>query len=235
VTTDPAPKGIAAKLLQIQRTLEVEKTGYDERNEYNYFKADDILNSAKAMLNQLGIITRTRVLKWNDDNFYDNNGRGRPRVTAEVEVTYIDVESGEEFATSVVATGSDIGGDKAPRKLHTQAKKESLIETFNITEESEKFDSDGAPEQEPANMQPPVESDPEAGLDLPQLQAKIGEFISSGVTDGPTINGLGTHFAKELGVPEEPKSWRRDINVLTKIVTLVSEKAKTGEVVEVPA
>lgn len=208
--------GINVKILEIQKTVEVEKTGWDDRNEYAYFKADDVLNAIRAKLNELGIITRSRILKWEQENFYDSNGRGRPRTTAEVEVVYIDVETGEEYPTSVIATGSDIGGDKGPRKVATQAKKISLIDTFLITEESGKFDSDNDPEQEPANMQAPVEQ-PEAGPSLPELTAEIGDLINSGTTDGPTVGKIGNRIAKELGVAEDQKVWRRDINVIAGV------------------
>jgi len=207
--------GINAKILSIQQEVNVEKTGFDERQEYYYFKADDVLNAVRKQLNAKGIVTRSRILRWEQENFYDTNGRGRPRTTAEVEVVYVDAESGEEFVTSALATGSDVGGDKGPRKLATQAKKISLLDTFLIGENSDRFDSDSDPEQPAVNMTEPV--DPSAGLN--DLTAKVGEMIrDESPVDGPMVNAVGTRLAAELGVSGDQKEWKRDVRVMAALV-----------------
>ena len=207
--------GINAKILSIQQEVNVEKTGFDERQEYYYFKADDVLNAVRKQLNAKGIVTRSRILRWEQENFYDTNGRGRPRTTAEVEVVYVDAESGEEFVTSALATGSDVGGDKGPRKLATQAKKISLLDTFLIGENSDRFDSDSDPEQPAVNMTEPV--DPSAGLN--DLTAKVGEMIrDESPVDGPMVNAVGTRLAAELGVSIDQKEWKRDVRVMAALV-----------------
>lgn len=207
--------GINAKILSIQQEVNVEKTGFDERQEYYYFKADDVLNAIRKQLNAKGIVTRSRILRWEQENFYDTNGRGRPRTTAEVEVVYVDAESGEEFVTSALATGSDVGGDKGPRKLATQAKKISLLDTFLIGENSDRFDSDSDPEQPAVNMTEPV--DPSAGLN--DLTAKVGEMIrDESPVDGPMVNAVGTRLAAELGVSGDQKEWKRDVRVMAALV-----------------
>lgn len=207
--------GINAKILSIQQEVNVEKTGFDERQEYYYFKADDVLNAIRKQLNAKGIVTRSRILRWEQENFYDTNGRGRPRTTAEVEVVYVDAESGEEFVTSALATGSDVGGDKGPRKLATQAKKISLLDTFLIGENSDRFDSDSDPEQPAVNMTEPV--DPSAGLN--DLTAKVGEMIrDESPVDGPMVNAVGTRLAAELGASADQKEWKRDVRVMAALV-----------------
>ena len=207
--------GINAKILSIQQEVNVEKTGFDERQEYYYFRADDVLNAVRKQLNAKGIVTRSRILRWEQENFYDTNGRGRPRTTAEVEVVYVDAESGEEFVTSALATGSDVGGDKGPRKLATQAKKISLLDTFLIGENSDRFDSDSDPEQPAVNMTEPV--DPSAGLN--DLTAKVGEMIrDESPVDGPMVNAVGTRLAAELGVSGDQKEWKRDVRVMAALV-----------------
>ena len=207
--------GINAKILSIQQEVNVEKTGFDERQEYYYFRADDVLNAVRKQLNAKGIVTRSRILRWEQENFYDTNGRGRPRTTAEVEVVYVDAESGEEFVTNALATGSDVGGDKGPRKLATQAKKISLLDTFLIGENSDRFDSDSDPEQPAVNMTEPV--DPSAGLN--DLTAKVGEMIrDESPVDGPMVNAVGTRLAAELGVSGDQKEWKRDVRVMAALV-----------------
>ena len=207
--------GINAKILSIQQEVNVEKTGFDERQEYYYFKADDVLNAVRKQLNAKGIVTRSRILRWEQENFYDTNGRGRPRTTAEGVGVYVDAERGEEFVTSALATGSDVGGDKGPRKLATQAKKISLLDTFLIGENSDRFDSDSDPEQPAVNMTEPV--DPSAGLN--DLTAKVGEMIrDESPVDGPMVNAVGTRLAAELGVSGDQKEWKRDVRVMAALV-----------------
>ena len=49
----------------------------------------------------------------------------------ELEVTYISLEDGSEFVTTVIAEGAD-NGDKGGRKAVTQAQKIANLLTFNI-------------------------------------------------------------------------------------------------------
>ena len=59
--------GINAKILSIQQEVNVEKTGFDERQEYYYFKADDVLDAVRKQLNAKGIVTRSRILRWEQE------------------------------------------------------------------------------------------------------------------------------------------------------------------------
>lgn len=217
---------INQKILTIQQRVEIEKTGYNDKHEFSYYKEEDVLMGVKALMNELGVIVRKKMLRYEHNAFYDNNGRYRPRANADVEFTFIDVEDGTEFVVSVSAEGSGTGDDVSSRKLATQARKIALLDTFLITEENPRFDGDSQGEQEPVNNSVPA-PEPEVGPSLNELQAEIGKFVN-GYEDedgkhpathtGAQVNALGKRHAAELKVSDDQKVWRKDINVLAAVV-----------------
>lgn len=225
---------INQKMLDIRQRIKVEKTGWNEKHEFAYFKESDVLTAARDEMNRVGVIPRTRVIRYEHNAFYDNNGRYRPRANADVEVAFIDVEDGTEFVTVVAAEGSGTGDDVSSRKLATQARKIAYLTAFDITEDNDRFDGDASEDQEPVNNSAPVE-EPEVGPSLADLTAKIGKYVGGwededgkheALVTGSQVNALGTKFAKELNVSETPRVWRKDITVLAK----VAESIEKGEV-----
>lgn len=221
--------GILNKILAVQQELNVQKTGYDEQNEYAYFKADDIARDVKNAMNKAGIINRTSIKNVVDSSYADKNGRWRARLTAEATVIFIDPEDGSEYPTDVVTTGSDIGGDKATRKLMVQAFKMAAIDVFKITEGIDGADSDGDPEQEPdvekkGATVAAADKEPTAK----EIDTKIRAIIAdeSNAVGGADVKELGEKIATELGV--EPKSpvYRKDINVMKKLHAELMKLAK---------
>lgn len=205
----------AAKILQIQQTLEVEKTGYDENNEYFYFKADDVARDVRRAMNEVGLIHRTEIIEWSEDNKWDQNGRNRPRVTFRAKIIFVDPEDGSEFSTEVVATGSDTGGDKGPRKAQVQAFKIAALDLFVITEGSA-FDSDGAKESEPINA---AEKAPEATT-ISSITNEIGDRVrdSDDALTGAMVTAVTKRIAGELKKPGNQTDWKNDIQVMTQVI-----------------
>lgn len=216
---------INEKILNIQRSLEVEKTGFDIRNEYAYFKADDVANAVRGALNNHGIIHRTKITDLREDNFYDPNGRNRPRVTFQATITFVDVEDGSEFSTDVVATGMDTGGDKATRKAAVQAFKIACIDLFIITEEFGKFDSDGDKEAEPVATEPTKRQKDESAAEVYNQITAIVQDPTNPV-DGATAGKMGNRIAKEQGVEEKMAKWKQEIGVVTELLAAI----KRGDV-----
>ena len=206
---------ILKKIAELRDSLNVEKTGYDERSEFYFFRASDVANAIRKGMAEHGIVHRTEVNEWTEDNKWDQNGRNRPRHTVKATVTFVDIDDGSEFSTQVIATGSDTGSDRGPRKAMTQVFKEAVIDVFIVTDEMEKFDSDSYPEQEPISTIPA--EDPSAGLN--DLTAKVGEMIrDESPVDGPMVNAVGTRLAAELGVSADQKEWKRDVRVMAALV-----------------
>lgn len=222
---------INQKILDIRQHIKVEKTGYNEKHEFSYFKESDVLAAARDEMNRVGVVVRSRVLRSEHVAFYDNNGRYRPRVNGELEFVFVDAEDGSEFLTTVVAEGSGVGDDVSSRKLATQARKIAYLTVFDITEDNDRFDGDSQGEQEPANMIAPVE-EPEVGPSLADLTTRIGKYVSGwededgkheGSVTGAQVTALGTKFAEQLKVDTTPRVWRKDINVLLEVVKAIEK------------
>lgn len=207
---------ITQKILEIQRTLEVEKTGYDERNDFYYFSADDVANAVRAKMNEHGVIHRTTITDLREDNFFDTNGRNRPRVTFQATVTFIDAEDGSEFSTDVVATGSDTGGDKATRKAAVQAFKVACIDLFVITEEMGRFDSDGDKEAEPVATETAAAKKASTAELFNRVTAIIND--ESNPITGADAGKVGNRIAAELGFEPKGSVWRKEAAVLERVI-----------------
>jgi len=222
--------GIQKKILAIQGNLVVQKTGYDERNDYWYYKAEDVATAVRSAMTELGVIHRVEILDVIDGNRVDGQGRERARITIHCNVIFIDTEDGSEFPVQVVGTGSDIGGDKHARKAAVQAFKIAAVETFIITEEHDKFDSDGDAEAEPEA----VASDAvkEKVLTTKELNARVGEIVKdeSNPIDGKMVGSIGNRLAKEQGIEEKSVTWKKESSVMAPLVAELEKILKTGEV-----
>lgn len=107
---------ILDKIKTIRDTLVIEKTGYDERNDYYYWKADDVAAAVRKEMNKVGVIHRVETLDVLDGNRVDAQGRDRSRITLHNRVVFIDPDDGSEYAVDAVGTGSDIGATSTPAR-----------------------------------------------------------------------------------------------------------------------
>lgn len=203
---------INQKILDIRRTLDVPKTGYDERGDYYYHKAEDVANAVRQAMNEHGLVHRTEIKEWQNDNFYDPQGRNRPRVTSLATVHFIDVETGESLGVDVIASGSDTGGDKHTRKNQVQIFKEAAIDLFIVTGEMGKFDADSAPEAEPVNTTPP----PPKAATVAELQKKIKAIIAdeSNPIDANIVSNVGARIADGRATAV----WMKDAEILEQVL-----------------
>lgn len=217
---------INKKILDIQSMIEVQKTGYDERHGYSYYKAEDTLNAVRKELSHRGIIVRPRVKEWLHEGFYDNNGRYRPRVASVAEFTFIDTEDDTEFTVEVFGEGTDTGGDKGSRKAWTQLQKIAFLQTFLISEDNESYDSDGKPEAEPVNVAPVVEKKADAAS-IAELTNAVSELIRDGIIEAATVTKVGQRISDAvLGEGKTSTAWKKDPRVLEQLVSAL----KNGEV-----
>ena len=216
-------KGIYKKILDIRRGLQVEKTGYDERNDYHYFKADDIAHAVRNGMNDHGVIHRVELLDVNDGNRIDSQGRERARTTTTSRVVFIDAEDGSEFPHEVVGSGSDIGGDKHTRKAAVQAFKIAAIDVFMVVEGLEKFDSDGDKEAEPEAIQVADAGEPTLTTrELNAIIAKITKDEEHPVT-GAMVKAIGDQVAEREGIAKDSKVWRKESKVMGPLVAIVED------------
>lgn len=215
----------AEKILRIQQELVVEKSGYDERNEYYYYRAEDVAKAVRNKMNEVGLIHRTEITEWAEDNKWDSSGRNRPRVTFKAAVIFVDPEDNSTFATEVIATGSDTGGDKSTRKAQVQAFKIAAIDLFVITEEQEKFDSDGDPESEPISTAEPVEDEETVKSVTKEISAIVND--EDNPITGQNVGAIGKRIAQEVHGKEIPAAtWKKDLQVIKAVLKAI----QNGEV-----
>lgn len=215
---------INKKILAIQQEVQVEKTGFNEKHGFTYFREEDVVNAVKLEMNKRDIIVKYEALSHNHEAFYDSNGRYRPRASGEIKFTFVDTEDESELSIIVGAEGSGTGDDVSSRKLATQARKIAFLQLFQIGETNERYDSDSQPEQEPVNMTTPAA---DAGGDMNVLTSTIGDLIrGDNAIDAPMVKAVGTRIAAELGVSLDQKEWKSNVDVLAALVKAL----KNGEV-----
>lgn len=216
--------GILKKMLKIQQDITVEKTGWDDRNEYAYWKADDVAAAVRGVMNLVGVIHRVELIEVNDASRVDAQGRERRRLTTTSRVIFIDPDDGSEFPHEVVATGSDIGGDKDTRKVAVQAFKIAAVDLFVIAEGMDKMDSDDAEEAEAEDLTVVEESKAAAASrSLRELDKLVGSFIKDpeNPVTGPVLKALADEIAKEHGVEQDSKVWRKDSRVMEPVAEIL--------------
>lgn len=219
-----AVPGILKKMLQIQKDLVVEKTGWDERNEYAYWRADDVAVAVRRIMNEVGVIHRVELVNVDDASRVDAQGRERRRLTTTSRIIFIDPEDGSEFPHEVVATGSDIGGDKDTRKAAVQAFKIAAVDLFVVAEGMERLDSDGDSEAEPEDVSVEEESKAAAASrSLRELDKVVGGFVKDpgNPVTGPILKGLADEIAEEHGVEKDSKIWRKDARVMEPLAEIL--------------
>ena len=233
--------GILKKMLQIQQDITVEKTGWDDRNEYAYWKADDVAAAVRKIMNTVGVIHRVELINVDDASRVDSQGRERRRLTTTSKIIFIDPEDGSEFPHEVVATGSDIGGDKDTRKAAVQAFKIATMDLFIIVEGLESFDNDHEGEADPGvtTKATPETKKAEQARGLRELDKLVGGFIKDpeNPITGPILKALADEIAAEHGVEQDSKVWRKDARVLEPIAATLEQalealKSGTAETIE---
>lgn len=228
-------KGIAPKVLYIQRNIEVEKTGVHPQRDKKHHRYEDILAEVvDNYLNELGIITKIRHLTGTHSPQFDVGGRYKPSVFLTGEFVFVDVESGEEWGIWVAGEGASTGGAAdSVRIAHTTLSKIAYLETFKIRDENaSRYDSDEAhtdiPDSEPAPVQKSEEEKVKAG-NLKEVVTAINAIVNDkeNPIDGARVNLEGQAIAGE-GV-DQPQ-WRKDLFVMTKLLEKLNKIMKDGEV-----
>lgn len=214
--------GILQKINKVRESIgAIEKTGYNEKNDFWFFSESDILNGVKNAMQENGVITSLEYITHEFDNRYDSNGRNRTRLFAHVNFTFTDVDTGETWSTQASATGSGIGDDVATRKTHTQLKKIVFLDTFLITDSDSRVDADSLGEAEPMSMAPEA---PKAAT-LNELVAEVGAYVSdkeSPVT-GAHVGAIGKRLAKENGVSDSTIEWKKSEVVMAGVLAALKQ------------
>lgn len=232
--------GIFKKMLDIRKNLQVVKTGWDDKNEYAYFKADDIAYAVRQGMNDQGVIHHVKLAEIIDGTRVDAQGRERSRLTTHSVITFVDTEDGSTFEHEVLASGSDIGGDKAARKTAVQAFKIAAIDLFMVVEGLDTFDSDNAQEAEPEDLSAGTESKAAAvSRSMRELDKVVGSIVKDpeNPVTAAILKVLAEEIAEEHSVEKDSKVWRKDARVMEPLAKILETalamlEAKTADDIE---
>ena len=193
--------------------------GPASQGSYKYVKNDDILESISKLMIENKVITRPNIKKHDLVTREIGANRFVSMTIVELEVTYISLEDGSEFVTTVIAEGAD-NGDKGGRKAVTQAQKIANLLTFNI--------ATGEPDPDGMEVAP-------MSSDKTPVQKRIATASSGGATNtyneikaflganelaGSVANGIGNRIS---GGNAE---WMKDEKTLAEVLKAL----KNGEV-----
>ena len=184
---------------------------------YKYVKNDDILEAISKLMIENKVITRPNIKRHELVTREIGANRFVAMTVVELEVTYISLEDGSEFVTTVIAEGAD-NGDKGGRKAVTQAQKIANLLTFNI--------ATGEPDPDGMEVTPVAQSASPAS-------AKIASASNSGGTYNEIkkflgANGLSGSVANAIGdrLSGGNAEWFKDEAVLQDVLKAL----KNGEV-----
>lgn len=213
---------ILEKVLEIQRTIKVEKTG--EHPKYGVFmKDEDVVNAVRKELNERSIVVTTKVVDAEHRVGTDDNGRYRPSLFAKIDFTFTDVRDGTTLVQSVFGEGASIGDDVSSRKAFTQARKIAFLQLFQIGEVNDSYDSDSDRSAIPDVVNSVAEAESKAKTSK-QLGDELTGLIKSTAEDhahitGPSAIEVGQKVADEImGKGIKPAVWRKQAAVLEPLI-----------------
>jgi len=195
--------------------------GPASQGSYKYVKNDDILESISKLMIENKVITRPNIKRHELVTREIGANRFVAMTVVELEVTYISLEDGSEFVTTVIAEGAD-NGDKGGRKAVTQAQKIANLLTFNIA--TGEPDPDGMEVTAVASTTTPVQkkiASATAG-GATSLYNEIKAFLGANGLNGSVANALG----ERLSGGKSPAEWSKDETVLKDVLKAL----KNGEV-----
>tara|TARA_R110000803_G_scaffold104469_1_gene172703 strand:+ start:90 stop:773 length:684 start_codon:yes stop_codon:yes gene_type:complete len=193
--------------------------GPASQGSYKYVKNDDILEAISKLMIENKVITRPNIKKHDLVTREIGANRFVSMTIVELEVTYISLEDGSEFVTTVIAEGAD-NGDKGGRKAVTQAQKIANLLTFNIA--TGEPDPDGMEVSSTSSDKTPVQKRiATASSGGPtKIYNEIKAFLGANELAGSVANGIGNRIS---GGNAE---WMKDEKVLAEVLKAL----KNGEI-----
>lgn len=125
-------KKLVQKLAEVMKQVKyIAKNGYNEFNRYKYATEADVNEKVREVLAEQNVIMIPNMKSHNVREHTNRKGNTEYIVTAEVEFTFMDGDSGETISFTVFGEGQD-AGDKATYKAVTGAQKYALMKAFMI-------------------------------------------------------------------------------------------------------
>lgn len=140
-------KNLSAKMIKIMSEVGyIHKKGYNEFHDYKYAGDSEVSAAfSKAMKNH-NVFMYSSILERTCQAYERRGGKNSFLITVKLEVTFVDVDSGESKVCIFYGDGSD-SDDKGVFKAITGAQKYALMKTFLV-------ETGDDPEREKMQMEP---------------------------------------------------------------------------------
>lgn len=227
--SEAKPKGLAAKLLDAQRSVDaVVKRGRNVDQKYAYATAADVIQVSRQALHDAGLLPAIHSVEiTNRRPFQTKSGTAGLHVEVGVTLRITDPESGEAMESPAIGAGADYGGgDKAALKGQTAATKYAYANALALPFADFEPEKDAPGE---AGRLPEQKADPATALpdaDVTELAKLYGE---SGFDFGRLCMAIGSVGG------EAPKINRKD-SIRKSVASLTAAQAiKLGNVLDAAA
>ena len=125
-------KSLAIKMLNIMDDVcYIQKRGHNTFHKYRYAKDTDISTAFSKAFRDHQVFMFSSIVDRQCHSYKTRGDKDSFLITVQLEVTFVDAESGESFKTTFYGDGSD-SDDKAVYKAITGAQKYALMKTFLV-------------------------------------------------------------------------------------------------------
>jgi hypothetical protein len=190
--------GVARKLVQVYgRIKNIKKTGHNDFQNYDYTKEEDVLETLRPTLYDVGLAVIPSVKGVDKQAYSNTKGEGFFITRVQMEYLMIDMDTGDYTITQFIGEGQD-KADKGIYKAYTGANKYFLTKTFHIVsgdddpefEKKGTFNHNANSYRQQYNYQSApqkVAPQPAASQQQPQYQTQQMQTQTQQVTPKPTF------------------------------------------------
>jgi len=131
-TPSSSIKKLAEKMLTIMKAVRyIPKKGKNSFHNYKYAKEEDVVLAFSNALIEHKVYMFSSIVDRTQTTFQTKKGEHQFLISVKLEITFVDIESGESFTATFYGDGAD-GSDKGIYKALTGAQKYALMKTFLV-------------------------------------------------------------------------------------------------------
>lgn len=132
------------KLLEMQKRVDgVIKDAKNLSDRYDFASDENVLDRFRPMMDEMGLLLIPNIGNTALHEGTTKSGTSRFMTEVWYNMTWHDVESGEELVVPWYAQGVDLAGEKGVGKAATYAEKYFLLKFFHVPTKKDDPDSDG--------------------------------------------------------------------------------------------
>lgn len=134
---------IYEKLLEMQRRVDsVIRDGKNTSDKYDFASDENVLDAFRPLMDELWLLLIPSVTGAQLHEGTTRSGTARYLTEMTIQMTWHDVESGEELTVPWYAQGVDLAGEKGVGKALTYAEKYFLLKFFHVATKKDDPDTD---------------------------------------------------------------------------------------------